>query len=107
MQKLNLKNALTILLFLSLSACSNLQIPNEPICADISSTTGYCVKTVSGEAFEVTGNDWIVFNKKALKMSPESYGKIKALILKLCKKDKTCNIQQVEQHMNQVEQLLN
>lgn len=104
---MNLKNILKILLLLSLSACSNIQIPNEPVCADISQTSGYCVKMVSGESYEISGEQWLSFNKKALKISPDSYAQIKILILKLCKKSKDCNVNQLQEHLNKAEKALN
>jgi len=62
---------------------------------------------VSGEAYEVTGTEWVAFNKKALKMSPESYAKIKALILKLCKKSNQCNLDELQTQMANIESQLN
>jgi hypothetical protein len=100
---MNLKNLYWILLFLSLSSCAKIEIPNVAVCADLDQGRGLCVETLTGNNYEVLGTEWKNYSKRALKMSPEAYGEIKALILKLCKKDQSCDFNQTQKVFDTLE----
>lgn len=104
---MSLKNLSKVLLALSLSSCASIKVPNSKVCADLSNDRGYCVTTLTLEESIVDGQEWADFNKRALKMSPESYGEIKAVLLKLCKKSKDCDFNEAKTKVQYIEQLLN
>ncbi len=104
---MNSKTLLKTLFVLSLSSCASIKVPDIEVCADISQSQGYCVKTLSASESVKEGSQWKEFNSRALKMSPESYGELKAVLLKLCKKSKDCNLEETEAKIMQIEQLIN
>lgn len=76
-------------LFVLISSCAT--IPDEFVCADLDESTGYCVKTISDEEKEISGQEWQDFKRLSLKISVQSWANFKAYILKQCKKNKQCN----------------
>jgi hypothetical protein len=104
---MNLKKLLKILLVLNLSSCASIKVPDVEVCANITSSKGYCVKTLSLTDREVSGQEWVDFNRRSLKMSPESYAEIKAVLLKLCKKSNECNYQETTEKIAYLESMMN
>lgn len=99
---MNLKIIYAILFVLILSSCAT-QIPDVFICADIDQSTGYCAKTISNEEKEITGPEWQSFKSDSLKISVDDWAQIKSYILKQCKKNKQCDLPQLESKINQFE----
>lgn len=62
---------------------------------------GYCVKTISGEQFEITdankykGKSWWELRPTLIHMPTESWVELKKFIIKVCKKSKRCDNKQV------------
>lgn len=92
-----LKRYLWILfLGLSLSGCSS--IPNVPICAEVNISKGLCTFTVSGKTIVIDdentyeGQTWFDLRVKALTVPASSWAKIKAFLVKQCKKTNQCDV---------------
>ncbi len=72
-------------------------IPEVPICAEVSLSKGICTYTVSGKNITVddehplSGQTWFDLRSKALSVPADSWGEVKAWMVKMCKKNK-CNI---------------
>jgi hypothetical protein len=104
--KISSKILCAILFGLSLNSCKSITITDEPACADIDEVSGFCVYTISEREYKMTGQEWVDFNRRAIKVSPESYGSIKAVLLKLCKKQKDCNYQETKDKLARLEQYI-
>ncbi|HEY9705667.1 MAG TPA: hypothetical protein V6C58_24725 [Allocoleopsis sp.] len=102
-----LLKTIILICLLCFFSCANIKIKDFSVCADLSNDRGYCVTTLTLEESIVDGQEWADFNKRALKMSPESYGEIKAVLLKLCKKSKDCDFNEAQTKVQYIEQLLN
>lgn len=95
MQKKNSQKLLIVLLAFALNGCANL--PDEPICAEISLSKGVCTYTVSGKTIIVDddnlldGKTWFDVRVKALTVPASSWAKIKAFLIKQCKKTNQCD----------------
>lgn len=92
-----LKRYLWILfVILFLSGCSS--IPEVPICAEVSIAKGICTYTVSGKTVTVDddnlmdGMTWFDLRVKALTVPASSWAKIKAFLVKQCKKTNQCDV---------------
>ena len=65
-------------------------------CIETDPTSGWCTYAISDEEFEVDdehlieGKNWQEFNQTTVRIPPESFAKIKAYILKQCKKSGSC-----------------
>lgn len=72
--------------------CSCANVPDEPICAEVSMSEGRCSYMVSNKQIKVNddnllnGKTWFDIRRQALTMPAESWAKIKAWIIKMCKK---------------------
>lgn len=83
------------LLASNLSSCSS--IPDVPICAQISLSKGVCTYTVSGKTVIIDddnlldGETWFTLRTKALTVPASSWAKIKAFLIKQCKKTNQCS----------------
>jgi hypothetical protein len=82
-------------LILNLNGCAN--IPDEPICAEISLSRGVCTYTVSGKTIIVDddnfldGKTWFDLRVKALTVPASTWAKFKAYLIKQCKKTNQCS----------------
>lgn len=85
-----------IILFLFVSSCAS--VPDVPICAEVSMSKGICVYTVSGKSIAVDdehpleGQTWFDIRVKTLSVPASSWAKIKAFMIKQCKKTKKCDV---------------
>ena len=96
MLKSFLKMLYVPLLALSLNGCTT--VPNVPICAELSISKGVCVYTATGDSFVVDdenpfeGQTWFDMRIKTLSVPAKSWSKIKAFLIKQCKKSNQCNV---------------
>ena len=87
---------LLIGLFLCLSSCGS--VPNVPICAEVNLSKGVCTFTVTGENIVIEDDHpyesqtWFDMRSKVLTVPASSWAKIKAWMIKQCKKSKKCNV---------------
>lgn len=83
-------------LLLSLNSCAS--IPDVPICAEVNISKGICVYTVSGKSFEIDderpfeGATWFDMRIKTLSVPAKSWAKLKAFLIKQCKKSNKCDV---------------
>ena len=95
MPKKSYQKLLIASLALSLNGCAN--IPDEPICAEISLSKGICTYTVSGKTIIVDDNNlldnqtWFDIRVKALTVPARTWAKFKAYLIKQCKKTNQCS----------------
>lgn len=92
----------SVILFSSLlSACAG-SPPDVAVCTEVTMTRGTCVKTVSGEAFDIddehmitlpTGEkvSWWQIRPYMLQLPYYEWAKLKAWIIKTCKQTKQCD----------------
>lgn len=65
-------------------------------CFELDPVQGWCTYTLSDDEFFIDdehlyqGKNWEQFNQSTLRLPPDSYAKLKAYILKMCKKNKGC-----------------
>ncbi len=104
---MSLKNLLKTLLILAISSCASIKIPDEEVCGQIAQKHGYCARIVSSATRDVYGTEWDQMVRRGLIIQPEAYGRLKAMLLSLCKKSKKCNIQEVEKKIELAESKLN
>ena len=64
--------------------------PDVPVCTSLSSERGFCTYTISEKDYFVEGEAWKKQQAESLLLPAESYAKIKAYILKMCKKTGQC-----------------
>lgn len=94
MQKLNLRMHLITLLVFVVNSCANL--PNVPICAEISLSRGVCTYTVSGKTVVVDdehpidGTVWFELRTRALLVPASSWASLKSYLIKQCRKTNQC-----------------
>lgn len=80
-----------------LSGCAS--IPNTIICAEVSLSKGICTYTVSGETITIDDDNlyenqtWFSLRNKALTVPASSWAKIKAFLIKQCKKSNQCDVE--------------
>lgn len=80
----------------SLSGCAS--IPDVPLCAEISLSKGVCTYTVSGKTFIIDddnpfeGQTWFDMRIKTLSVPAKSWAKLKAFLIKQCKKSNKCDV---------------
>jgi len=90
-------NSLLLLIFLSLFLNSCASVPDVPLCAEISLSKGTCTYTVSGKNVIVDddhplGKDtWWDLRSKALTVPADSWAKLKAFLIKMCKQNR-CDV---------------
>ena len=99
-QRRSLLQLLLILFALIITSCT--QVPNVPICKELTPTKGYCVYTISGDSFYVSDDlpydfkgdgkkmTWWEARPIMLAVPPNSWVKLKAYIIKICKKTGKC-----------------
>jgi hypothetical protein len=68
----------------TLSSCAH-KLPDEPICIDVTETSGYCTKTISEEETFPEGQEWAEIKKYSLVLPLSSWAEIKKFILDICK----------------------
>lgn len=90
------KNSLLLLAF-SLSWVSSCATPPDgPVCVELSPVRGYCIHTIKAEEQEVNetklldGQTWKQVRETSLYVPAQYWGKLKAYLLKQCKKHKDC-----------------
>ena len=87
------------ILFLSLFLSSCSTIPDTIICAEVNISKGVCTFTVSGKTIVVDdenpyeGQTWFDLRVKALTVPASSWSKIKAFLIKQCKKTNQCDVE--------------
>lgn len=87
--------SLSLSLSLLLSSCAT-KPPDVPVCVEFTPSRGRCVKIISGEQFDVNedqkfeGKTWWEYRPAMLQMPASSWAKIKAYIIKTCKKYGQC-----------------
>lgn len=85
------------MLLLSLVSCAT-NIPDVPVITRISPTEGFYVYTVSDKEGIVSddkllnGKTFLDYVIEGVIVPAESYAKIKAFIIKMCKKHKECGV---------------
>ena len=88
-------NSLSLLLVLLVSACTTMP-PDVPMCVEFSPDHGRCVNIISGKKFDVNetekfeGKTWWEYRPAMLLVPASSWAKIKAYIIKSCKKYGNC-----------------
>jgi hypothetical protein len=101
-----------MLAVLSLSLLTNCASPPDVyVCTELSPSKGWCTWTISEKEFFVDkdhlldGQTWEQVNATSLRVPAKSWGKLKAFIMKICKKSKRCaaNIGTWERKMKAVE----
>lgn len=88
--------SLSLLLGSLFSSCAT-NPPDVPICVEFTPERGRCVKIISGEKFDV--NESLKFEEKTwwehrptmIQMPASSWAKMKAFIIKMCKKYGKCD----------------
>jgi hypothetical protein len=79
-----------------LSACA-LNPPDVPVCFEINMTRGGCVKTMSGERFEISetkkfeGRTWWEIRPAMIMLPASSWTQLRSWIIKVCKKTGQCD----------------
>lgn len=97
MQKKNSQKLLIVSLTFALSGCAN--IPDQPICAEISLSKGVCTYTVSQKTIIVDddnlldGKTWWDIRVKALTVPAKSWAAFKAYLIKQCRKTNQCDVE--------------
>ena len=97
MQKLNLRKLLIVLLVFGASGCAS--IPDTIICAEVSLSKGVCTFTVSGKNIVIDdehpfeGSSWFDMRSNSLIVPAKSWAKIKAFLIKQCKKTNQCDVE--------------
>lgn len=70
--------------------------PDIPVCTRLSAERGFCTYTISDKEFFVDGEhkfenqSWKEIEASSVMMPASSYAKVKAYILKMCKKSGQC-----------------
>jgi hypothetical protein len=71
-------------------------VPDEPVCVELSPSEGYCTYTVSQKSFRVNdeqkfeGKTWWEMRPYMLQVPPQTWARIKAYIVKVCKERGGC-----------------
>ena len=84
------------MLSLLLSSCA-VTPPDVPVCTSLSISKGYCVNTISSTDFIIDddnpykGKTWWELRPTMIKLPVMSWVEIKKFIIKVCKKSKRCN----------------
>ena len=97
----NVRRRISKMLFASLfvlliSSCGTTP-PDTPFCTEINPSTGFCVNTISSKEFIVDdenlfeGKTWWEIRPFMILMPIESWTKIKAFIIKICKRSNKCS----------------
>lgn len=79
---------------ISFSGCAT--PPDVPVCIEVEPTRGWCTYTISKDEFFIDdanlyeGESWQAMNQKTVRVPAQSWAKIKAFILKICKKTGHC-----------------
>ena len=95
MQKTNLRMHLIVLSLFVVNGCAS--IPNTIVCAEVSLSRGVCTFTVSGKNIVIDdehpfeGASWFDMRSKSLIVPAKSWAKIKAFLIKQCKKTNQCD----------------
>ena len=82
---------------LSLFVTSCASVPDVVLCAEVNISKGICTYTVSGKTIVVDdehpfeGQTWFDMRVKTLSVPASSWAKIKAFMIKECKRNK-CNV---------------
>ena len=64
--------------------------PDVPVCTALDSGRGFCTYTISEKDYVVEGEAWRKQVATSVLVPSESYAKVKAYILKMCKKTGQC-----------------
>lgn len=89
MLKLNSFLLSALLLSSLISGCAT--PPDVPVCTEIHMTKGFCTHTISNKEEVIEGEKWWEMRYKMLLVPPESWAKIKAFVIKVCKKTGQCD----------------
>ena len=91
-----MQRLILFVLTLNLISCAT-NVPDVPVCFEITMDRGGCIKTISGERFEINEQSkfgdktWWEMRPAMIQVPPESWAQIKAFIIKICKKSNTCS----------------
>ena len=75
---------------LGLTNCTH-EIPDVPICVEITENKGYCQNTISDKAFYLHGIQWHNMKAGSMVLPLESWAPIKKFILDVCKSEGKCD----------------
>ena len=84
------------MLLISLFVCSCASTPNVPLCIPLSPSECYCTWTAEDKHLIVNddtlleGQTCVDLRAKSILMPPNSWSKIKAFIIKVCKQNNQC-----------------
>lgn len=90
------RNLVMLSLVWLISGCSTL--PDTIVCAEVSLSKGICSYTISEKTIVIDdnnlyeGNTWFSMRNKALMIPAKSWAKIKAWMLKECKRTNQCSV---------------
>lgn len=73
-----------LIVLVTLSSCAH-KLPDEPICIDVTETSGFCTKTISNEETFPEGDEWLKIKQYSLVLPIDSWAVIKKFILDVCK----------------------
>ena len=91
-----MKLGLKLLVSLSLFASSCATPPDVPLCLETGPESGWCMTTISEKEFTIDEDhllnkkQWWEVKAGSLLIPAESWGQIKAYLLKMCKKTNKC-----------------
>jgi hypothetical protein len=84
-----------LILFVLLQSCAS--VPDVYVCTQLDINRGWCTKTISDEEFIVERAEgsplklsWWAMRNQMIMLPPESWAKIKAFVIKKCRKNKEC-----------------
>lgn len=102
---LRLNSFLIFALSLSLQiSCAS--VPDVPVCTEIHMSKGFCTHTISNKEEFIEGDAWWNIRYKMILLPPDSWAKIKAFVIKTCKKTGQCDngIADWERTVNTIDQ---
>lgn len=92
-----------------MTACSSIQEIDVPICIEINMSEGHCTTIITGKEFPVDdknlfeNKNWFDQSPTMLRLPASSWAKIKAYLLKQCKRYGDCK--EVTQSNNNIDEL--
>jgi len=102
-----LKKLIPFLILFILTSCAT-NPPDVPLCTEITPARGYCIHTLSSKEYSIDdenlyeGKTWWDLRPTMIFMPSASWAKIKAFIIKVCKKH-GCNGQDITSWQRTVE----